>query len=98
MRLKLLEDKQERSARERFYQDRQEKLRGERLRRRRLNNPVWDNLMNDTDQNIILYLTQKRKDEEKIRLKKYKLELEEMMRRVENQPTLFQKQSQVTKH
>ena len=40
-------------------------------------------------------LTRARLDREKIRMKNFKLEMEEMMRRVENQPTLFQKQSQV---
>lgn len=75
--------------------DREEKEREERARRRRMNNPVWDNIKNDFEQNNILELTQKRLDAEKIRMKNYKLELEEMMRRVENQPTLFQKQSQV---
>ena len=95
LRLKLLEEKEQRKAIAKVSLDREEKEREERARRRRMNNPVWDNIKNDFEQNNILELTQKRLDAEKIRMKNYKLELEEMMRRVENQPTLFQKQSQV---
>ena len=95
LRLKLLEEKEQRKAFAKVLIDREEKEREDRARRRRMNNPVWDNIKNDFEQNNISELTQKRLDAEKIRMKNYKLELEEMMRRVENQPTLFQKQSQV---
>ena len=71
-------------------------MREDRERRRRVNNPVWDNIATDANHNNnIRELTEKRKYAESMRMKNYKLELEEMMRRVENQPTLFQKQSQV---
>ena len=77
--------------------DVEEKTREERLRRRRMNNPSWDNIRNvGGDKNeVIMELTRRRLEEEKLRMENYKLELERIMNRVENQPTLFQKQSQV---
>ena len=65
-----------------------------------MNNPVWENIVSGSGEggqadNRIEQLTRARLDRERIRMKNFKLEMEEMMRRVENQPTLFQKQSQV---
>ena len=67
-----------------------------------MNNPVWENIVSGSGEggqadNRIEQLTRARLDRERIRMKNFKLEMEEMMRRVENQPTLFQKQSQVEK-
>ena len=96
LRLKLLEEKQLRSFSAKKPTDRVEAARSERARRRRVNNPVWENIKTEVDNRQIEELTRARLEQEKVRMKNYKLELEEMMRRVENQPTLFQKQSQVT--
>ena len=96
LRLKILEDDQEKRAKLKYYSEREAQVREDRERRRRVNNPVWDNIKTDANHNNIRELTEKRKYAESMRMKNYKLELEEMMRRVENQPTLFQKQSQVS--
>ena len=92
----MLEEKQLRSFSAKKTTDRVEAARSERARRRRVNNPVWENIKTEVDNRQIEELTRARLEQEKLRMKNYKLELEEMMRRVENQPTLFQKQSQVT--
>ena len=95
MRMKLIERRQMKKAERDILVEREDRRREERARRRRLNNPVWDNIRHDLDTRSLEELTQRRLEEERIREKNYKLELEQMMRRVENQPTLFQKQSQV---
>ena len=95
LRMQMLEEKQLREIQKKKQIEEEDQEREERGRRRRLNNPVWENIRNDLDNKEIELLTQERLEEEKVRLKNYKIELEEMMRRVENQPTLFQKQSQV---
>ena len=95
LRIKLLEEKQLRSFSARNVSLREEAAREERARRRRINNPVWENIRNEQDNRQVEELTRARLEQEKIRMKNFKLEMEEMMRRVENQPTLFQKQSQV---
>ena len=64
-----------------------------------MNNPGWDNIRNvgGDKSDVITELTRRRIEEERWRMDNYKLELERMITRVENQPTLFQKQSQVDK-
>ena len=97
LRLKLLNERKMHHDTAKMSKDAEERAREERLRRRRMNNPSWDNIRNvggDKDE-VIMELTRRRLEEEKLRMENYKLELEHMMTRVENQPTLFQKQSQV---
>ena len=97
LRLKLLKERRLQQESVKMSKDVEEKTREERLRRRRMNNPSWDNIRNvGGDKNeVIMELTRRRLEEEKLRMENYKLELERIMTRVENQPTLFQKQSQV---
>ena len=92
-----------RSLSAKHVSEKRDAARSERARRRRVTNPVWENILSESREagreggtnKTIDQLTRARLDQEKIRMKNYKLEMEEMMRRVENQPTLFQKQSQV---
>ena len=97
LRLKMLKERKMQHETDKMSKEAEEKTREERLRRRRMNNPSWDNIRNvggDKD-GVIMELTRRRLEEEKVRMENYKLELEHIMARVENQPTLFQKQSQV---
>ena len=96
LRLRLIEERQMRQVQQNIISQKLEERREERARRRRLNNPVWDNLRHGEDQSSVEEMTLRRLQEQRVRSKNYKLELEQMMRRVENQPTLFQKQSQVS--
>ena len=97
LRLKMLKERKMQHETDKMSKEAEEMTREERLRRRRMNNPSWDNIRNvggDKD-GVIMELTRRRLEEEKVRMENYKLELEHIMARVENQPTLFQKQSQV---
>ena len=97
LRMKMLKERKMQHETDKMSKEAEEKTREERLRRRRMNNPSWDNIRNvggDKD-GVIMELTRRRLEEEKVRMENYKLELEHIMARVENQPTLFQKQSQV---
>ena len=97
LRLKMLKERKMQHETDKMSKEAEEKTREERLRRRRMNNPSWDTIRNvggDKD-GVIMELTRRRLEEEKVRMENYKLELEHIMARVENQPTLFQKQSQV---
>ena len=96
LRMQKMEENQLRDLQRKKQLENEEQEREERGRRRRINNPVWENIRNDLDNTEIEQLTKERLEEEKLRMKNYKVELEEMMRRVENQPTLFQKQSQLS--
>ena len=99
LRLKLLQERRKQNEGAKIEQENEEKTREERLRRRRMNNPGWDNIRNvgGDKSDVITELTRRRIEEERWRMDNYKLELERMITRVENQPTLFQKQSQVDK-
>ena len=95
LRLKLLEEKKQLNESAKVKHEKEERAREERFRMRRMNNPVWDNMHTGADRENLQEMTKRRLEEEKIRMENYKIELEKMMRRVESQPTLFQKQSQV---
>ena len=92
---KSLEEKKQLNESAKVKHEKEERAREERFRMRRMNNPVWDNMNTGADRENLQEMTKRRLEEEKIRMENYKIELEKMMRRVESQPTLFQKQSQV---
>ena len=95
LRMKLLDENRHKQMKREFEKDKLEKERDDRLRRRKLNNPVWENIKTEKMNRDPEQMKDEKIQEDKIRSKDYKLELIEMMARVENQPTLFQKQSQV---
>ena len=98
LRLEVMQERRLREEYRKQKEAREEQVREERERNRRKNNPVWENIQRDlgsSHQTELERLKRERMEEDKRRMREYKVELEKMIKRVENQPTLFQKQSQV---